>query len=134
VNRLYPNAKELFATKQLSWTNDAIVCILVDTGVYTYSDAHQTLADIPSTGTVAVSGTMTGRVAPLGVCDADDVSYPIVPIGPNVEACVLAVNSGTVATSFLVAYLDQAAGLPFSPDGGPAVIAWDNGTNRLFAL
>jgi hypothetical protein len=134
VNRLYPYVKELFLTKQVDWTSDPIKLWLIDTAYYTFSTAHQTIADIPATGTVAVSGTLAGRTATNGVADADNIMVTGAPVGRNVQAGVLAVDSGTPATSYLVAYVDEAPGIPFSTDGDPIVWAWDNGTRRVFKL
>lgn len=135
MNRLYPNAKELFLTKQLDWGSDPIKAILVNTSVYTYSGAHTTLTELGMSGTVATSGTLENRTATLGVADADNAFFAAVPPGTQANAVILAVDQpGTLATSYLVSYIDTLTGLPYTGDGGPAVIAWDNGTNRIFAL
>ena len=113
---------------------DPVVAVLVGTQEYTYSAAHASMMDIPVTARIAASGTLTGRSATNGVADADDASFGTV-IGNPAQAVVLAVDTGTDATSFLIAYLDQAGTtLPVNPDGSSISVTWSNGANRIFAL
>jgi hypothetical protein len=41
---------------------------------------------------------------------------------------------GTEATKDLIAYIDVATGLPFTPSGGDITVQWDSGANRIFKL
>ena len=50
------------------------------------------------------------------------------------EALVLWVDTGTPATSFLIAYFDTVTGLPVTPNGGDIQIVWDSGANKIFKL
>jgi hypothetical protein len=43
-------------------------------------------------------------------------------------------DTGTEATSQLVAYFDVATNLPITPNGGDISITWSNDTNRIFKL
>ena len=44
------------------------------------------------------------------------------------------VDTGTEATSPLIAYIDTATGLPITPNGGDIIVTWDNGTNKIFKV
>jgi len=131
---IYPSAKQKFLSGSLNWLTDPVVCVLVGTSNYTFSAAHASLADVPAAARIAVSGTLTGRSATLGVADAADITFGPVT-GGNVNAIILCSNSGTDLTSPLIAYLDQAfSGLPLVPNGSPVAITWDNGQSKIFAL
>jgi len=43
-------------------------------------------------------------------------------------------HTGVDATSRLIANIDSATGLPFTPNGGDATITWDSGANKIFKL
>jgi hypothetical protein len=43
-------------------------------------------------------------------------------------------DTGTAATSPLIAYIDTATGLPVTPNGGDITVTWDNGSNKIFKL
>jgi len=38
------------------------------------------------------------------------------------------------ANDALIAYIDTATGLPFTPSGGDIEVVWDAGANRIFKL
>ena len=52
----------------------------------------------------------------------------------SIEAIIIYVDSGTEATSPLIAYIDTATGLPITPNGGDIIVTWDNGTNKIFKV
>lgn len=132
MSALYPLAREAFLTGNLSWTGATIKAALVDTGSYTYSDGHQYLSDLGS-AVVATSAALTGKTATGGVADAADLNLPAVT-GVDVEAIVLFADSGTAGTSRLIAYIDNATGLPVTPTGGAITVTWDDGPNKVFKL
>ena len=43
-------------------------------------------------------------------------------------------DTGTEATSPLIAYIDTATGLPITPNGGDIIVVWDDGANKIFRL
>lgn len=102
---------------------------------YTYSAAHDFYDDISASvvGTpVAVSG---GSVA-AGVFDADDTVFTAVAEGSTIGAVALYMDTGTPATSPLVALVDTGTGgaLAIETSGGNITIKWDSGANKIFAL
>ncbi|TXH45413.1 MAG: hypothetical protein E6Q97_31685 [Desulfurellales bacterium] len=120
----------LGTTGQPDLTSVDIRAILVDTGTYTYSAAHNFLDDVAAGARIAVSGAMTGKTfasVATGVFDADDVTFSSVS-GASVEAIILYVHTGVEATSRLLAYIDTGVtGLPFTPSGGNVTIQWPAG-------
>ena len=76
---------------------------------------------------------MAGKATTGGAADANDVTFAAVA-GASIEAIIIYVDSGTEATSPLIAYIDTATGLPITPNGGDIIVTWDNGTNKIFKV
>jgi hypothetical protein len=55
-------------------------------------------------------------------------------IGDPSEALIIWKDTGNEATSQLIAYIDNYAGLTVTPNGEDINIAWDNGSNKIFKL
>jgi hypothetical protein len=134
MNVLYPSAKQMLLEAQLNWLTDPIYAILLDTGFYTYSPNHTSLADIDGQAFIRSSTVLTGRSSLLGAADANDLDFDPVLGGPIIRAMILVKDGGTAAGSKLVAYIDQAVNLPYTPDGRNIVVIWDNGPNRIFHI
>ena len=134
ANALYDKARERFLTGQFNWSTDSIKSVLVDTGAYTVSlTSHEFLSDISSSARVSTSGAFTGKTTTGGAADANDITFSSVS-GPSIEAIVIYADTGTEATSPLIAYIDTATGLPITPNGGDIIVTWDNGANKIFKL
>lgn len=134
ANAVYPKAKEGFLGGDIAWDSDNIKVSLVDTGAYTYSSSDDFLNDIAGGAIIATSGNLAGKSITNGVADANDVTITAVS-GVSVEALVIYQDTGSSATSRLIAYLDTGVtGLPFTPNGGDVTITWDNGASKIFAL
>jgi hypothetical protein len=54
--------------------------------------------------------------------------------GASCESIVVYKDTGSAATSPLVAFFDTATGLPVTPNGGDIIITWDSGANKIFKL
>ena len=128
ANKLYPKSKKQFLQAGIDLSAVNIRAILVDTGAYTYDDAHDFLDDIPSGARIAVSGNLTGKMfGDNGSFDSDDPALTGVS-GASIEAIVLYVHSGTESTSRLIMYQDTGVtGLPLTPDGSDVQITVDAG-------
>lgn len=134
ANALYDTGRAAFLLGDIDWAADNIKAVLVDSADYTVDLAnHQFLSDIPSGGRVATSGNFTGKTTTAGVADADDITLTGVS-GDQSEAVVIYRDSGSPATSQLIAYIDTATGLPVLPNTGDISVIWDNGSNRIFKL
>ncbi|QOH56258.1 hypothetical protein [Rhodococcus rhodochrous] len=131
---LYDKGREGFLDGSISWTNDNIKAVLVDTGAYTVNAAtHANLSDIPMPARIATSGNLTGKTATAGVADAADVTLTGVS-GASAEMVVLYKDTGTASTSRLIWYTTSATGLPVTPNSGDINLAWGNTANRIFKL
>lgn len=132
MNVVYPKWKEALiqggANSALTGTVNAY---LVDTGNYTYSASHQFLTDLPGGARVGAPQTLASKTFVLGVFDAADLNFSALS-GVSVEALILALYTGSDATSRLVAYIDQATGLPFVPSGIDQPVIWN--AAGIFAL
>jgi len=133
-NELYDAGREGFLDGSIDWDTDDIRCILVDIADYTVDlAAHDNLDDIPAPARVATSGALTGKTVAAGVADAADVTFSAVT-GDQSEALVIYKHTGTESTSRLIAYIDDATGLPVTPNGGDITIQWDSAASKIFKL
>ena len=140
ANSLFTSFKQqlgLATIGALNAVGTVIKATLVDTGAYTFNAAHTVIGDIPAGARIA-TGTLANKTWTGAVFDADDLTYTAVPAGTGTgtaaEALVLWVDTGTPATSFLIAYFDTVTGLPVTPNGGNIQIVWDNGSSKIFKL
>lgn len=134
ANALFDKGREGFLDGSIDWDTDTIKAVLVDHGVDTPVPAtDQFLSDISAGARVAISPALTGKTVTNGVADADDVVLPTVS-GASCESIVLFKDTGSPATSRLIAFIDTATGLPVTPNGGDITIEWDAGANKVFKL
>jgi len=133
ANALYGLGRNKFLTGDIDFVNDTIKSILIDTADYTVSiDVDEFVDDIAAAAKVSEQA-LAGNSAALGVADANDTTHSSVT-GDTCEAIVLYKDTGTPATSPLIAYIDSATGLPVTPNGGDITIQWDSGANKIFKL
>ena len=134
ANTLYDFARQRFLEAQINWMTDTVKVLLVDTGAYTpHTAVHQYLADIPISARIAGPVTLTAKATTGGAADGADVTFANVS-GPSIEAIVIYVDTGTEATSPLIAYIDTATGLPITPNGGDIIATWDKKINEISDL
>lgn len=131
ANVLYDKGRQAFLEGGIAWLTDTIKVALVDTGTYTFSAAHQFYSSV--SGVVGTPQTLTTKTTTNGVADADDSTFTSVS-GASVEALVIYKDTGSAATSPLIAYIDTATGLPFTPSGVNQTVVWDSATNKIFKL
>lgn len=134
ANAIYPKWKEHLLT--LATNNDFqdgnVKAVLVDGADYTYSAAHEFLSDITVGGRVATSGNLASKTIAAGVADAADFSFTAVT-GDQSEILVIYIDTGSAATSPLVAYYDTGVtGFPVTPNGGDINVTVN--ASGLFAL
>lgn len=130
----YDKAREAFANGDIDWLNDDIRAILVDAADYSVNFAtHEFLSSIPAGARVAVSPSLTGKSSTNGVLDHATGTWAAVS-GDQSEAVVYYLHTGVEATSRLIAYVDNFAGLPVTPNGQPITFTPSTGTNKLGKL
>lgn len=133
-NSLYDKGRQKFLDGSIAWSSDDIKVALIDIAAYSVDLANdEYLSDIPGAAIVATSGNLVGKTSTAGVADAADATFLGVA-GPTVEAAVVYKDTGAAATSPLIAYIDDATGLPLTPDGGTVLLQWDDTADRIFKL
>lgn len=126
ANAIYPIAKKGWLDLDANYDVDdgTVKAALMDTGVYTYSAAHDFWDDAVA-GVIGTPGTVANTTVVGGLFDGDDVTFTAVT-GATVEAIIIYVDSGAAATSPLILYLDTGVtGLPVTPNGGNITITWN---------
>lgn len=134
ANALFDAGRQGFLTGTVDWDTNTFALYLVDHGTDTpnvTTDAN--VSDIAAGARIGSKATMTCTAPGAGVADASDVTLTSVT-GASAESIVIFKDTGTEATSTLVAYIDTATGLPITPNGGNINIVWDNGANKIFKL
>lgn len=123
ANVIYPLAKQAFLQGDLD-LDGTVTVYLVDLADYTYSAAHQYLSSVPGAARVA-SANLASKTFTNGLFDAADTTMSAVT-GDQCEALIVAQNTGTDATSRLVAYFDTGVtGFPITPNGSDVTVTWN---------
>lgn len=132
ANAIYPKWKEaVMQASANSSLGGTVKAVLVDTGTYTYSAAHEFQTSL--SGTVGTAQTLATKTYTNGTFDADNITFPSVS-GATAEAIVIYIDTGSSATSRLVAYLDTGyTGLPVTPNSGDINVTWGTGIITLGA-
>lgn len=135
---LFPLGREGFLAGEID-ANTAVIKMNLIRG-YTYDAADKFTADLASMDT-ASEVTLAGISITQGVFDATDTAFVAVPTGAACTALIIyqasaVTGGGDVARTAqrLIAYIDNATGLPVTPNGDDVNIVFDNGTNKIFKL
>lgn len=136
ASALYPKAKESFLSQNpsIDLDTDTIKVALINLATdYTYSAAHQYLSSV-TTYSGTTDQTLGSKTVTSGVFDAADSTFTSVAISGSktVAALVVYKDTGSAATSPLIAYIDGFSAV--TPNGGNITVAWDNGAAKIFAL
>lgn len=134
ANALYGKGRQAFLEGTIAYLSDNIKLCLVNTASYTLSiNVDQYLSAIPGGAIVATSGNFASKTSTLGVADAADLTLTAVS-GSQCSLIVIYKDTGSSATSPLIAAIDTATGLPVTPNGGDITVQWDNGANKIWKL
>lgn len=132
ANALYPKWKEalLQFTTNNNLSSGTVKVALVTAG-YTYSSSNQYYSSV-SASVVGTPQTIGSKTFTNGVFDGSDVAFTSVT-GAQVVSLVIYIDTGTAATSPLVAFIDTGVtNLPVTPNGGDINITWN--ASGIFAL
>lgn len=132
ANALYDPGREGFLDGSIDWDTDDIRCMLV-LSTYTFVASHKFISDLGAVdnGRSAALGTKT---VTNGVAGAANTSL-VATAATASKAIVVFKHTGADGTARLIAYIDVATGLPFTPAAGQTInIAWDAGANKIFKL
>jgi hypothetical protein len=138
ANFLYNYARELAATTGLAWVSGTFRAYLIDlegaTPDYNPQPTDDYFDDILLASRAAGPVALANKTATGGACDADDITFTGVGVGPAIDAVVIIKFVTNDADSPLVAYIHQATGLPITPNNGDIIVTWDSGTNKIFRV
>lgn len=132
ANALYDKGREKFLSGAINASADTLKCALIK-DTYAPTLGSDEFFSTLSSHVVGTPQTLTSKTVTGGVLDAADVTFSAVPTAA-VKYCAIYKDTGSAATSPLIALFDTAAGLPVSTNGGDIIIAWDNGANKIFKL
>jgi len=140
ANKLYDKGREAFGNAQINWSSDDIIALLIDTDDYTVDlTTDQYLSDIPiiarvAGGTLATKVSLGNCINVGGVMSADDTTFPTVT-GDICKAIILCKRDvDNFENSLLIAYIDDAGGLPITPGGVDILILWATTADKIFKL
>ncbi len=137
-NALYDKAKERALVGGINWTAGDIRVALIRTSggsnPYTFGEAHQFLNSINNDAIVATVENIGTKSVTNGVADAANQTFTAVALGLACQALVIYEFKTDATDSLLIAYIDDATGLPVTPNGGDITVEWDSGINKIFSL
>lgn len=125
ANAIYPLYKQalLDASANVDLNDGTVKVALIDTGTYAYNAADEFYSSV--SGVVGTPQTINNTTVTNGLFDGDNVTYTAVS-GNSVEALLIYIDTGSAATSRLVAWIDTGVtGLPVTPNGGDISITWN---------
>jgi len=132
ANAIYVKAKEQMLQGGINLATGNIKAVLVDLTDYTFVSSHEFLSDVAVAGRVATSGNFASKTFTNGTFDAADVTFTAAT-GDQSEALIVFIDTGTPATSRLIAFFDTGVtGLPVTPNGGDINVVWN--ASGIFTL
>ncbi len=142
ANALFDSGRGFFLDGSISWSGATIRIMFddhaddnPDVSVDDYLSDIATAARVPAgtDGTQTAHPQLTSPTTTAGVADAADTTFTTLT-GDVSESLIIYKGTLTDTTSPLIAKIDTAAGLPFTPNGGDAIIVYDSGANKIFKL
>lgn len=142
ANALFDSGRAKFLEGSIAFGTDTIRVVFIDHADDTpvpatddFLDDLATAARVPAGtgGTQSNHPALASKTTTAGVADAADTTFTAIT-GDVVESIVIYKGTGTDSTSPLIAYIDTATGLPFTPNGGDAIIAWAASSPNIFKL
>lgn len=133
TNSLYSKGKEHLLNGDIDIDTATIKAILLSSGYTPNLATHEIISDV-STYRLNTDQVLVNVTKALGVVDANDVTFTAVASGATAKYVALYKDSGSVATSYLIALYDTITNFPVTTNGSDIIIQWDNGANKLFAL
>ena len=125
----YDEGLEKFTQGSINLSSDTIVARLVRTSAYTFSQTHDFADDLPAA--IVTDVTLGSKVLSGGTFDAADAVFSSVPAGAAIDALVIFKDTGSAATSPLIAYID---GFSVTPNGGDITIQWQATSPFIFKI
>ncbi len=132
ASAMFDPGREGFLDGSIDWdTGDQRVMLVRST--YTFSAAHKFVSDLGAVDN-GRSAALASKTVTNGVADAADTTLTATA-AVACNAVVVFQHTGSDATARLIAYVDTATGLPFTPAASQVVnITFDSGANKIFKL
>lgn len=134
ANHLFPTGRQKFLEGSIAWLSDTIKATLVS-ATYVQSDAHDFFDDV--SGVIATSSALAGKTSTSGVAGANAWTYAAVAGGSTGTGIVVWKDTGTPATSPLIAWYDTKGDTtPISvvTNGGDIIVTPSTGADKMFRL
>lgn len=131
-------ARSLFLGGEIDWADGAstfqvaLLSSTLDAASVEALEFADELPDVEATGALAGRAILAG-----GVADADDLAIAGVPLGVELVAIAIYLDTGTPSTSPVIYYADSNDdGTPMLrvADGGDTPVQWSNLPQRVFQL
>ncbi len=121
----YDKGKQKIVNRNVDLAADNLVVVLCKAGYVPDLAVDEFIGDISSGDRIAQSGNLASKtIGTGGVFDAADITLAAVAAATCTQL-VIAKYTGNVATSPLLWWLDQVAGLPLANDGvNNVLITW----------
>ena len=133
VNNIYDIGRFSLLTAGLDWRTVDLVVSAWRSPLPSFIATDLNLLAIKARGDIeaAVSLPINGTAATTdGTARTDSIVLPAVPTGADVTYLTMAVKNAVHDQSQLILYIDDALGLPFTPNGLDVVITPDWLQNR----
>lgn len=137
THALYDKGRESHLKGEISWSGDNIKVLLVHIGGGHYVVDlvnDQFLTAIASGDRFSATANLSSKTTAAGVADAADTLFATPTSGTTCGALVWYQDTGSAATSRLIAYVDDYAGLPILTSGADINLAFPNDANKVYKL
>ena len=131
ANTFYPKGAQKILGGQIDFSTHPISAALVPSG-YTYSAAHEFLADVGTVIGTAVA--LAGKSVTGGAFDANDTDLGALAGGSTLGSILLFKDTGSAASSPVLAHLTKITGFPLSTSGTNVSVRWNDGSTKIFSL
>lgn len=138
---LFDPAREGFLIGEVAWITPTIKVALVRG--YTFDLSDKFVSDVTGAGGTlhATSSALASKSGTNGIAVAATVTYTT-PAPNGTDHYLLVFQSSAVgggadvapAAQRLIAWIDNATGIPVQPNGANITITWDTGDNKIFHL
>lgn len=133
ANTFYALGAEKILSGAIDLITDTIKVILVK-NTYPQNLTTDEFLDDVDPYRLNTDQTLGSKSVALGVFDAGDATWTAVTAGDTSEGVVIYKDTGSAATSPLIAYIDTITGFPLATNGGDITAKWDDGAYKIFKL
>lgn len=120
ANKIYPKFKKaaISGGPTVNLLTGSVKLVMLDLGTYTYDDTDEFLSDIAGGAQIGISGNLSSKsVSDLAAFQSGNGRFDAIT-GTSVEALAMFIDTGSPASSRLVAFFDTGiTGLPVTPAG-----------------